>query len=366
MRFGRLELYIMGRCAMAVAAAFAVIASMVLLIDLVENLRDFGVRADVSFPELLWLTLLKSPSVVLLLLPFIFLFGTLAAFVGLNRSSELVAMRAAGVSAWRFVLPAGLSALVFGVLTVTALNPAASAMNAKFEVTRSRLMDNYLSDAPKQVWLRQGDDRTQIVIHARDRGFEKGVVVLREVSLFIYQKSQTGTPIFMRRLEAASAQLLPGFWRLIDVREASPGAGSVRTETLSIRSSLDPKGAIERFASPEAIAFWKLPAAINQTRQAGFAATTYELRYHQLLATPVLLAAMSILAAAFSLRLMRLGGLALVAGAGVALGFAFYFFNAFCGALSKADVIPAALAAWAPPLVALLVGLSVLFYTEDG
>jgi lipopolysaccharide export system permease protein len=73
-----------------------------------------------------------------------------------------------------------------------------------------------------------------------------------------------------------------------------------------------------------------------------------------------------LLAAAFSLRLMRLGGLAVLAGSGVALGFVFFFFNQFCGALGKAEIVPAAAAAWAPPILALLSGLTLLCYTEDG
>ncbi len=75
---------------------------------------------------------------------------------------------------------------------------------------------------------------------------------------------------------------------------------------------------------------------------------------------------MAILAAAFSLRLSRLGDLARLALAGVALGFAVFFLNQFCGALGNSEEAPALLAAWATPLLALLAGLTVLCYTEDG
>jgi hypothetical protein len=47
-------------------------------------------------------------------------------------------------------------------------------------------------------------------------------------------------------------------------------------------------------------------------------------------------------------------------------GFLFFFFNQFCGALGKAEIVPAFAAAWAPPLLALLSGLTLLCYTEDG
>jgi lipopolysaccharide export system permease protein len=84
------------------------------------------------------------------------------------------------------------------------------------------------------------------------------------------------------------------------------------------------------------------------------------------LARPLLFAAMSILAAAFSLRLVRLGGMTMLAGSGVALGFVFFFFNEFCRALGSAGAIPPFAAAWTPPLLALLSGFTLLCYTEDG
>ncbi|MCR5875799.1 LptF/LptG family permease [Phenylobacterium sp. J426] len=364
--FGRLERYVMARMMGGVGAALAVISAVILLIQFVELSSQVGTRADVGASSIFGLTLLRAPALIQILLPFCFLFGGMGAFVGLNRKSELVAMRAAGVSAWRFILPSAGLAAALGVLAVGLLNPVSASLNARFEAERARLMENYLGDRPQDVWIRQGDDRTQIVMHARDRETRAGTVILRGVSVFIYEKDERGAPEFRRRLEATEARLMPGFWRLSNVAEAGAGQSSIRSESLSIRSTLDAEAAMERFASPEAIAFWRLPAAIRLTEQAGFSAAGYRLRLQQLLATPLLYAAMSILAAAFSLRLARLGGLAGLAGAGVALGFIMFFFNQFAGALAKADIIPLAAAAWAPVLVALLAGLSLLCYTEDG
>lgn len=364
--FGKLERYVVTRTLTGVGGALAVIGAVIVLVSFVNLSREVAVRADVGVAQLFGLTLLQAPALILLLLPFVFLFGGIAAHVGLNRRSELVAMRAAGISAWRFILPSAAVAFLIGVAVILIFNPLAAAFSARYEAVRADLMENYLTDAPKEVWLRQGDDRTQMVIHAQQRDTVDGRVRLKEVSLFVYQKNRAGQPEFKRRLEAAEARLYPGYWKLTDVREASAGESSVRSESLSIRSSLDAESAMERFAAPESVAFWRLPAAIRLTEQAGFSANGYRLRFHQLLATPVLFAAMLILSAAFSLRLARLGGLAGLAGAGVGLGFVVFFFNEFSGALADADIIPLFAAAWAPPIVALLSGLALLCYTEDG
>lgn len=363
---GRLERYVVGYTLLGVAIWFAILSSIVFLIQFVELSGQVGTRVDVGASSILELTMLRLPSLVQVLLPFCFLFGGISAFVGLNRRSELVAMRAAGVSAWRFILPSAAAAALLGVVAVAVVNPMAAALNARFELTRAELMANYLGDQPKDIWLRQGDDDSQIVIHAKARDARQGAVTLRGVSLFIYEKNANGTPEFRRRLEATEATLMPGFWRLKDVREATAGDSSIRSDTLTIRSTLDAEAAMESLASPEAIAFWRLPKAIQLTEQAGFSASGYRLRFHQLLAMPLLFAAMAILAAAFSLRLTRLGGLAGLAGAGVALGFVLFFFNQFAGALAKADIIPLFAAAWAPAVVAALAGVTLLCYTEDG
>lgn len=363
---GRIERYVLGRVLGGVGAALAVISAVILLVEFVDLSRSVGIRTDVGVGQIFWLAVLRAPSLALTLLPLVFLAGGIAAYVGLNRRSELVAMRAAGVSAWRFILPSAGAAFVIGLAAVVLLNPIASSLSAKFETERARIMQNYLGDVPQDVWLRQGDERNQIVIHAKARDATQGYVTLRGVSLYIYQKSPAGAPEFKQRIEAGEARLMPGFWLLHDVREASAGESSVRSDTLSIRSSLDAEAAMERFASPEAISFWRLPNAIRLTEQAGFSASGYRLRFWQLLATPLLYAAMAVLAAAFSLRLARLGGLAGLGGAGAALGFVLIFFNQFAAALARADIIPLFAAAWAPAVVALLTGLSLLFFTEDG
>jgi lipopolysaccharide export system permease protein len=362
----KLERYVLSRMMGAVGITLAVISAMILLVQFVEVSRTLGVRAELSAADVFGLTLLKSPAVIEILLPFVFLGGGIGAFVGLNRRSELVAMRAAGVSAWRFISPAAFAAFIAGVIAVLAINPVAAALSARFDADSAKFMAGYLGDIPKDIWLRQGDERTQMVIHAKSRDTVQGEVRLRGVSLFVYQKNKYGQPEFKRRLEAAEAVLRPGFWQLKDVREATAGESSVRSDSLSIRSTLDSEAAVERFASPTAIAFWRLPAAIKLTEDSGFSASGYRLRFQQLLATPVMFAAMTILAAAFSLRLVRLGGLAGLAGAGVGLGFVVFFFNQFSGALGRADIIPLFAAAWAPAVVALLSGLTLLCYTEDG
>jgi lipopolysaccharide export system permease protein len=362
-RLGRIERYVTGQTLISVAGALAVITAVVLLINFVEESRTTGAHVDMSMLQIVELTLLKSPTVVLLLLPFAFLFGALAAFVTLNRRSELVAMRASGVSAWRFILPAAAVSFLLGVATIAALNPVAAWLNSLYETSTASMSSELPTTSAKEIWLRQGDERTQAVIEAHAR--EPGTTRLRDVTMYVYNRTNKGLQ-FSRRIDAREAVLRPGFWRLTGAREAVAGEPAVSYETLTIPSTLNPTTAFAKLVQPSSVPFWALPHEIAKIEAAGFSATTYRLRFHQLLATPLLFTAMSILGAAFSLRLMRLGGLAMLAASGVGLGFVLFFFNQFCGALGRADVIPPILAAWSPPILALLSAFTLLCYTEDG
>jgi lipopolysaccharide export system permease protein len=308
--------------------------------------------------------LLKSPSLILQLLPFVFLFGVLGAFVNLNRKSELIAMRAAGVSAWRFIFPAAGAALLVGVLTVAALNPLAMLLNARFEEIRAGLLEDYLHEGGEEVWYQQGDGRTQMIINAV-KADETGLR-LRNVTASIYLLDANRTRTFVRRIEAEEAVLIQGAWRLVKAREAGPGAPAVRHDNLSLPTTLDVRTALAGLNASQSVPFWSLPEAIARNEAAGLSTTGYRLRLHQLLATPLMFAAMSILAAGFSLRLIRLGGLAALAGSGVALGFIFFFFDQLCVSMGRAGILPPFAAAWAPAVVALLSGFTLLCYTEDG
>jgi len=98
--------YIAGRTLRGILLAFLIVTAIIALVDYVEASRNIGTDADLSPLELLILTGLKIPKLIEQTIPFVVLFGVMGALSGMNRRSELTVMRAAGVSAWRFLRPA--------------------------------------------------------------------------------------------------------------------------------------------------------------------------------------------------------------------------------------------------------------------
>ena len=366
-RKSRLETYILQTCISAFLSALMIVAALIFLIEYVSISKTLGAQADVSGLSIIGLMLEKSPGSILILLPFAFLFGALFAFVNLNRRSELIAMRAAGVSAWRFIMPATVLAFSFGLLTIAVLNPVASLLNDHYEQVTARLDqgDAPANQANGAIYLRQGNGNQQIVIRAASQ--DKVIGHLNDVTFWIYDIDAKQVPVFRKRIDAQEATLRPGYWQLRNAQEATvTGPPTAPYDVLTMPSNLDPQKAFRKYASTQSVPFWRLPGLIHQNRISGFSTALYELKLHQLLSTPLMFAAMTALGAVFSLRLMRLGGMTGLVISGISLGFVIFFVNQLFSSMGKAGVIPIFLAGWSPAILAMLAAMTLIVYTEDG
>ena len=368
----RLQLYVLRQCLSAVVVTLSVILAAILLVDVVEQLRTVGDSTEISLLTAIKLSMMKMPMLLEHTMPFVILVGAILAFSRLSRLSELPAMRAAGISAWSFLTPLAALALGLGLFVVTVLNPLGANLNSSFETTRASLLDKQVGGIapPKNgIWLRQGSDSGQFVIHAVST--KQSGIVLSDVKIFEYERIYTrnqGTDdfAFKRRIEASTATLKNGFWELRQVVENTPGLTPVRKEALSIPTDLDPAKLLDRFASPSTIGFWKLPAFIKDTKRAGLDASRYQMHYQALLATPVLYVAMALIGALVCLRLARLGGTAALIAWGSFSAVMLYFVTELSHSLGAAGAAPMAVAASTPPLFALFAALTAIAYLEDG
>lgn len=368
----RIQIYILRECLAGLALVLGILLVAILMIDVVEQLRTVGGDVSLSLFEALRLSLMKLPQLVEQTLPFALLVSSMMAFTRLNRRSELSIIRASGISAWRFLAPVIILGLVIGIFTTTVINPFAAKLSESFEVTRAQILDKgrtAMAVSDTGVWLRQGDDTSQIVIHARH--VDQGGVVLRDVKLIeeerLYSGSQpTSDFAFARRIDAERATLRDGFWQLENVVENIPNQPPERKTNLAIPSTLDAVTLFDKFASPNTIGFWRLPRFIRQTQAAGLDASRYRMRWHALMATPALFVAMSLIGAVVCLRLQRMGGTSQLLAIGSLGAIGLYFFTQFSTSLGATGAAPPIVAAWSPPLFVLFCTLAYIAYREDG
>ena len=246
---------------------------------------------------------------------------------------------------------------------VAAINPLAAAMLARYEQMDGQYLRGSVSRlavSSSGLWLRQADDRTKSVIHAVRMTSED--MTLRDVTVYLFDDKNR----FSRRLDARDAHLGDGKWELKNVLVTTPGKPSWRQATYSLPTDWTAAKIMDSFSPPETLSFWHLPGFIDLLDKAGFTATRHRVYWYSLLAIPVMLGAMVLIAASFSLRLARRGGVAILIGSGVLFSFFILFLSNVVQAMGLAGTIPALLAAWTPAAVTLLIGLSILLYIEEG
>jgi len=361
-----LSSYIARQFAAAFATVLLVIMGVIMLFDVIELIRRGAGRVELDIWVLLGMALLKLPQMIHTVLPFAVMIGAMVAFWRLTRTHELVVARSAGISVWQFLTPVLATVAVLGVLEVTAFNPLAAVMYARYEKLQDEVLlgkSSALDVSEVGLWLREGDEREQKVVHAEDVHQEGLTLNLRGVHIFLYD----GPDHFARRVYARSGRLVDGALELSDVWHMEGGRASVHQDSLRLPTELTLDRVHDNFASPETMSFWQLPAFIGFFEKAGFAATKHRMYLQSLLASPLLYCAMVLIAAIFSLKPnMRSGGLLVRVGGGVAAGFTVYFFSKIIYAFGLSATLPQSLAAWSPALVASLMGLSGLLHLEDG
>ena len=360
---GTLTRYFGLRFLSAAVMVFAGIFLLVGLLDYIELMRRSSDIPNVSALLVAKTSLYRVPQVTERVLPFCVLIGAMSCYLNLSRRLELVVARSAGMSAWQFIAPAVVVALLLGVLATTVYNPLAAVLDEQSKRYEAELFGhsrvNLLSSGGT-FWASQKTAEGQAIINAkssRDQG-----VALSGVTVFTFDPEHH----FKQRIEARAAILDPGQWRLLEARVYALGERPVDQPVFLLKTSLSPEQVRESFATPETVPFWELPLYIKIAEHAGLVAAGYRLQFQKLLALPFLLAAMVFLAAAVSLRFFRFGGVQKLVLSGVAAGFLLYVLSKVTDDMSKAGLLHPVAAAWLPVLAGGLTGFIALLYQEDG
>ena len=357
-----LSRYIAGRTLRSIGIAFLVVTSIIALVDYVEASRNIGVDAGLSPVQLLTLTALKIPTLIEQTIPFVILFGVMGALAGMNKRSELTVMRAAGLSAWRFLRPAVIVAGIIGVLWSTVINPLSSKMMSTYDARTAEALG---VKPTSEIWLREGSATAQRVIHAQ----ALDLLAKRLETPVFYEMlvGRDGATVFDRRYDAESATLAaPGYWTLTGVIENAPGEPVRRTSEITLPTNIDVEGLREQAGERVEPPFWAIGEEIEANEAAGFSARKLRLQFHKLLALPVLLIAMTFIAAGVSMQLMRGGGTLRLLIMGAVLGFGVFFADSVVTAFGEAASLPIILSAWTVPILVLLLGITHLARIEDG
>lgn len=335
---------------------------LIYFFDTVELLRRANKFDDVPMTLVFKMGLFKLPEVTQTIFPFAILFSAIFTFWHLTQKLELIVVRAAGFSALHFLLPIVAVAVLAGVAQMTVINPMGALMLTHYEKMENKYLKRQKSNITlfkDGLWLRQDTQDGYAIIHSTS--IEQPNWTLKNISGFFFDNEDT----LLSRLNATTGNLEENKWHFKNAVIHNKFNEKTEVVDFYLNTHLTQQDVEDSFASPETIAFWKLPSHIQTLQESGFNPSRLQVHFHVLLARPLMLAAMVLIAAGVAMRLPRSGSAFLFIITGVFIGMTIFFTSSFMQALGTSQQIPIILAAWSPALLSLLLGISLILHLEE-
>ena len=256
-----------------------------------------------------------------------------------------------------------------GAVTTAAISPLSSAMLARAEALENAYIQTGggpLALNGGQLWLRQSDrelvPKGVAIIHAYGVALHGEQLTTGPVSVFRLDDSDH----LLSRIEAPDGFLAKRQWDFENARTIRPDQLPDAPREMRLPTDLTVARVQDSFASPDTLSVWVLPDFISLLERSGFSSVRHRLHFQSLLALPLLCATMALVAAGFSMRQTRRGGVAKMIGGGVSAGFALFVDLQGRRGIRPVRRLPVFLAAWAPAAAGLMLAVALLLHTEDG
>ncbi|MCP9221607.1 LPS export ABC transporter permease LptG [Erythrobacter sp. LQ02-29] len=356
----RLTLYLGKMFVTRIIAMLAVLVLVLMMLDLLSTSGDILAVKGNGQGQLLYYVSLRIPQLVQTFLPYSVLLATIITLVGLNQNSEVIAMKAAGLSAHQVLAPLFLTALIVSALTFVfnerVVTRATAALNAWQAVEYGPIPRT--SDTRSNVYVSDGEN----ILMAKTVSGAGAAMRLSGVTW--YARNPGGE--INDQLRARLAQPTQDGWRLVDAQNFDVATAATTTAPAqTIRTSITPAEIALESVKAETQSLWELSDSIAAYEAAGRSTAELRMNWWHKISGPLAALLMPLLGAIAAFGLARSGQLFLRAVIAMAMGFAFFLIDNAALALGNFGGYPPFLAAWAPFLLFFLIGETVLIRTEE-
>jgi LPS export ABC transporter permease LptG len=300
--------------------------------------------------------------------PLAVLIAVLVTFGVLNRNSELIAMKATGISLYRLVVPIVSIAAVLSVSLFLFDQFYLPQANRRQEALRSTIKGR-----PPQTFLHPEQKWIFGQPHAGEPGrifyyqfFDPDRNQFANLSLFEFDPNTFAISrrIFAARVAWDSAseswKFQNGWQREIDGPSVTDYREFKQASFAEIHE--DPDYFKKENKQAQEMNFGQLDSYINDLRQSGFDTMRLRVALWHKLAYPLIAIVMAVLAIPFALSMGRRGSLTGIAVA-ITVALAYWVVDGLFGAMGNVNYLPAALAAWSADVLFGLVGGYLLLRT---
>ena len=348
---------------MFITRILSVLIMLVLILQVLDLLSESGpiLSQPGNGQAQVWhYVTLRVPQLIARFLPYSVLLATLFTFFPLNQNSEVIAMRAAGLSAHQILAPMLATALVVSGISFTFNEMIVTHTTAQLKAWQAVQYGKVpTGPSPRaNIYIADGTN-----ILAADTMTGSGTAIRLE-GVTWYQRD-TNRMITQRIISPEATYAAPG-WRLsapqsFDVARAT----LTKPATLVIGQGIKPAQLDIVTADADGMTLSQLSSTIRALHTGGRRTSELEGKWWHKLSGPLSALLMPLLGSVAAFGLARSGQLFLRAILGMALGFTYFVVDNLSLAIGNFGGYPPLIAAWAPFVLFLLVGETVLIRTEE-
>lgn len=346
-----------------ITRVLGVLVMLVLILQMLDLLSESGKILEYAGngqAQLWTYVTLRAPQLIARFLPYSVLLATIITFVTLNQNSEVIAMKAAGLSAHQVLAPLFITALVVSAGSFAFNERVVTRATATLKVWQNADYGPLPKDSGvrSNVYVRDGGN----VLMAATVTGQGRAMVLQGVSWY----RRDGQGMVVEQVRSPRATFAGPGWRLeTPTRFEVATTRTERLPTLVIAPEVEPAQIAISSVDPDAQSLIELSASIERLRASGRRTTELEGRWWHKLSGPLSALLMPLLGAVAAFGLARSGQVVIRAIIGMALGFTYFVIDNAALAMGNFGGYPPLIAAWAPFLLFALVGETVLIRSEE-
>ena len=356
--FGTLFRYFALRFAGWVCLCLFGLVSIISLIQTIELVRRVSVLTR-TIPDINYVGMaaLNIPNVMHMILPFAVLTGAILCFSSWNSSNEFVAVRGFGQSIWAALGPALFAIFMVGMAFITIINPIGTVTSLAYEARMAKIFGtdkNDLAVSDSGIWIRDNLPDSRLIF----RGDTLDADSSRILNLIIYEFNETSN--LRRVIKAESSQLTKTGWMVENAISWQNNGEEKMLGTIILPTGLGSLDLQRSSLSPRALSIFQLPDFILSLEHAGIPATAHRMHLYQLLALPLMMIGITMLAARATLTNSLRGSRSRLFIRGVLLATVIFMFTYFMQVMGASFRVPTIVAAWTPAFAVFLIGAIIL------
>jgi lipopolysaccharide export system permease protein len=348
--------YIINEYLKSLFVVMAVMLSIILLINLLEEFNFFKSKKDLKFIFFLIFTMLKIPNVLINLFPFIILFGGIVFYLKIYNHNEIISLRVMGYSNIQIILIPALTSFVVGYIVVFLIVPFSSSMLRYYEGLKSEYNEakNLVFINETGIWILDKNEKEKNIV--RIEKISKNFTIISKITIYNYDSSNN----FIKRIDATEGIIKDKNWQLNKVYIISVNKKNNKENYLdnyNYTSNVNISELKNVYKNTETTSLLDINKEMLILEDKGYSTTDLRIRYQKLISFPVYLLAMSILSGLMIINLGKTSNYLKYGSYGVIISVIIYFLNDLSITIAKSGIISVDFSVWIPIFLIILINL---------